>query len=218
MVVRLDETLDGLLEQIDYKSGPVSMDICTSTEQIADPVHPYSSLIVVDDILWSEFRDYFPDEFNKYIAGIAIKVADFVDFVETYISADDSFRDVVQYMKNMGLDKEVALKQAWMSHIGSTVNTLAQFSVEYGNNNNPAKPVNLSRYYGNTGVVYQIGHQDEGGNFRAVGIQFLQNPELLIGHPNRLLKGVFEMEHYTIAFGKNGKEVYLMYRTNNPGK
>jgi len=211
MVVKLDKTLDSLLGQIEFANGPLSTEIYTCTKRIDYPDHQDGGLANVNSILWNEFYKRFPNEFNELLAEDGVFMASYVEFLESQRESD-----LIETLQKKGgiPSKESQLMLMWLERVGMSVDTLMDLAVEFGNNDDPTKPVVVSRYYGRQGVVYKVEHQGVGSSYRTWAEQFLQNPKSL---KDRLepIKNTFGNEHLVLAFNERGNEVYAMYICQN---
>src|SRR3989338_6427476 len=215
MAVYLDKTLDDFLCEIEADEGPYNMQIYTSSKQIEDDNHPYAHLESVNQILGREFLERFPDEFNKHVARLGVRLSQFFDSAETHPAVKDFYQKYGEPVKKAELDAEFEFQSELRYFIISPVNALVWHAVEIGNKDNPAKPVSISRFYGSKGAVYAIAHKGR-ANLRKIGTTYTARPESLTEYPNRMLRGLFDTHYHDFAFSKNGHETYLMVKANNP--
>jgi len=148
--------------------------------------------------------------------SFGVFASDIIESILEREDVDEEFREVILEMKSRGAGIYQQSKGIWRSLIGGKIKTLVEYSVTYGNNDDPTKAVTVSRYYGPERPVYHISHQGTGLNYRTLAEQFLTSPESFNKTSLEAIKEFFKNEDFIFAFSKSGNDVYITPIAGNP--
>lgn len=184
-----NQTLDSLLSQIGWHSDSVAKFSDEMDEASLDD-YTHSPKTYVEDELWPEFKQYFPNEFvadNKARAehGVALSELFFGMNLEQAIEQFGK-NDLLTNMIRDSVNRPVAEIDnhicwiLWHDAVKNALDCVLTYYVALyvdmaGDVSGPAKGAALTRYYGSKRVVYSIEHKGA-FDFRAILSAWLRDP------------------------------------------